>query len=91
MARVAIQVARPHQTDIQTGWQRLHGLGPLRRQSRVGKQIGLFWYVLNCRAEDSGKSGRPELKVQPSVMNGTLDGDHAVAKRWARQPFRRTG
>jgi hypothetical protein len=29
------------------------------------------------------------LKVRTSVMNGTLDRDHAVAERWARRPFRR--
>jgi hypothetical protein len=29
------------------------------------------------------------LKVRTSVVNGTLDRDHAVAERWARRPFRR--
>ncbi len=28
------------------------------------------------------------LKVRTSVVNGTLDRDHAVAERWARRPFR---
>jgi hypothetical protein len=30
------------------------------------------------------------LKVRTSVVNGTLDRDHAVAERWARRPFWRT-
>jgi hypothetical protein len=29
------------------------------------------------------------LKVRTSVVNGTLDRDHAVAERWARRPYRR--
>jgi hypothetical protein len=29
------------------------------------------------------------LKVRTSAVNGTLDRDYAVAKRWARRPFRR--
>jgi hypothetical protein len=29
------------------------------------------------------------LKVRTSVVNGTLDRNHAVAERWARRPFRR--
>jgi hypothetical protein len=29
------------------------------------------------------------LKVQTSVVNGTLEGDHAVAERLTRRPFRR--
>jgi hypothetical protein len=29
------------------------------------------------------------LKVRTSVVNGSLDRDHAVAERWARRPFRR--
>jgi hypothetical protein len=29
------------------------------------------------------------LKVRTSVVNGTLDRDHAVAERWPRRPFRR--
>jgi hypothetical protein len=29
------------------------------------------------------------LKVRTSVVNGTLDRDHAVAERWAHRPFRR--
>jgi hypothetical protein len=29
------------------------------------------------------------LKVRTSIVNGTLDRDHAVPERWARRPFRR--
>jgi hypothetical protein len=29
------------------------------------------------------------LKVRTAVVNGTLDRDHAMAERWACQPFRR--
>ncbi len=29
------------------------------------------------------------LKVRTAVANGTFERDHAVAKRWARRPFRR--
>jgi hypothetical protein len=29
------------------------------------------------------------LKVRTAVANGTLEGDYAVAERWARRPFRR--
>jgi hypothetical protein len=29
------------------------------------------------------------LKVRTSVVNGTLDRNHAVAECWARRPFRR--
>jgi hypothetical protein len=32
---------------------------------------------------------RLEAAVGTSVVNGTLDRDHAVAERWARRPFRR--
>ena len=29
------------------------------------------------------------LKIRTSIVNGTFDRDHAVAKRWARRPYRR--
>ena len=37
----------------------------------------------------SPKGAHLMLKVRTSVVNGTLDKDHAVAERWARRPYRR--
>jgi hypothetical protein len=47
---------------------------------RMNAQQQMLW---------SPRGARLMLKVRTSVVNGTLDRDHAVAERWARRPFRR--
>jgi hypothetical protein len=68
---------------IQTGQKRQRGSESMVRwlpHRRMNAQRQMRW---------SPRGAHLMLKVRTSVVNGTLDRDHAVAERWARRPFRR--